>query len=70
MATQVLGRRVPADLDPPPTMPDERRASEDLLRRVDEALARLAAATEGLTNARVEYQRREHGTRTNGTLPK
>ena len=64
MATQVFGR-MPADATtPPPTMPDERRASEDLLRRVDEAIARLSAASEGLANARVEYKRRERGTRT------
>lgn len=65
MATTALGRLVAGDelRPPPPQGADERRAAEDLLRRVDEAIATLRREAIGLSNAREQYRRRMDGTR-------
>lgn len=53
-----------AELDsPPPRAEGERHASEDLLRRVDEAVENLRREAHGLQNAREQYRRRLEGTR-------
>jgi len=48
---------------PPPVEPAERRASEELLRQIDTAMADLRSATAGLDMAREQYRKRLHGTR-------
>lgn len=48
---------------PPPMTSDEQRTSEELLRKVDEAVATLRREAMGLENAREQYRRRQEGMR-------